>query len=167
MSHQFKTTNIKGKQYVQVNERILYFRSEYPEWSILTEVVSITEDEVMCKATVLDPDGEVRFTGHAHEEKQASYINKTSYVENCETSAVGRALGMMGIGIETSIATAEEVKQAVNTQANAKPKLTPDKPQWSKVVAKLKSKEVTLDKVQEHYYISQRYVDELAIESEL
>ena len=103
MSHKFKTTNIKGKEYVQVNERILYFRSEYPDWSIQTEIVNIDEDQVLVKAYVYNGDMELRFTGHAHEEKQSSYINKTSYVENCETSAVGRALGMMGIGIETSI----------------------------------------------------------------
>jgi hypothetical protein len=167
MSHKFKTTNIKGKEYVQVNERILYFRSEYPDWSIQTEIVNIDEDQVLVKAYVYDEDMELRFTGHAHEEKQSSYINKTSYVENCETSAVGRALGMMGIGIETSIATAEEVKQAINTQSSAKPKLTPDRPQWDKVVSKLKAGEVDLEKVQEHYFIAQRYVEELAIEAEL
>jgi len=166
MSHKFKTTNIKGKEYVQINERILYFAKQYPDWSIQTEVISITDDDVLCKACIYDSDNDLRFTGHAHEEKQSSYINKTSYVENCETSAVGRALGMMGIGIETSIATAEEVKQAVNTQANAKPKLTPERPQWPKVVQRLKDG-ATLNQVQEHYYISQRYLDQLAEEAEL
>ena len=167
MSHKFKTTNIKGKSYVQVNERILFFRSEYPEWSIQTDIINIDEDQVLVKAYVYDSEMNLRFTGHAHEEKQASYINKTSYVENCETSAVGRALGMMGIGIETSIATAEEVTQAVNTQANAKPKLTPDRPQWAKVIEKLKSGEATIDKVREHYYLSDRYAEELMLEIEL
>jgi len=167
MSHKFKTTNIKGKSYVQVNERILFFRSEYPEWSIHTEIISISDDEVLCIARILDENNEVRFSGHAHEEKQASYINKTSYVENCETSAVGRALGIMGIGIETSIATAEEVNQAINTQSNAKPKLTPDRPQWAKVIEKLKSGEATMEKVREHYFLTDRYAQELQMEVEL
>ena len=54
--------------------------------------------------------------GHAHEEKSSSNINKTSYVENCETSAIGRALGILGIGIDTSVATANEVQDAIDKQ---------------------------------------------------
>ena len=48
--------------------------------------------------------------------KSSSNINKTSYVENCETSAVGRALAILGIGIDTSIASANEVEDAIAQQ---------------------------------------------------
>ena len=61
-------------------------------------------------------------SGTAEEEKGSTYINKTSYVENCETSAWGRALGCIGIGLDTSVASAEEVINAVNNQD--KPKVT-------------------------------------------
>ena len=162
-----KTVNIKGKEYVEVNERLIYFRKTYPNYSLTSEVLEKTEKSILILATISDDNGRVISTGMAEEEKGSTFINKTSYVENCETSAVGRALGMMGIGIETSIATAEEVKQAINTQTSAKPKLTPDRPQWDKVVSKLKAGEVDLEKVQEHYFIAQRYVEELAIEAEL
>ena len=57
----------------------------------------------------------------AEEKETSSYINKTSYIENCETSAVGRALGFIGLGSENSIASLEEVANAINNQ-QAKPK---------------------------------------------
>jgi len=55
--------------------------------------------------------------GLAQEDRSSSYINKTSFVENAETSAWGRALANLGIGIETSIASAQEVSMAVSKQA--------------------------------------------------
>ena len=120
-----KTTNIKGKEYVEVNQRIKGFRQLYPEGSILTEIISLENGFVVMKATVL-VNGEIIGTGHAFEKESSSYINKTSYIENCETSAVGRALGMCGIGIDTSVASAEEVSLAI-AQQNAEPPKKPTK----------------------------------------
>ena len=117
--YKFKTTNIRGKKYVEVNERIKFFRQEeqYKNWTISTEV-TLTDDreECICKCIIADTEQRVIATGHAHEVKSASQINKTSYVENCETSAIGRALAMMGIGIDVSIASANEVKDAIAKQ---------------------------------------------------
>ena len=117
--YKFKTTNIRGKKYVEVNERIKFFRQEeqYKNWTISTEV-TVTDDreECICKCIIADTEQRVIATGHAHEVKSASQINKTSYVENCETSAIGRALAMMGIGIDVSIASANEVKDAIAKQ---------------------------------------------------
>jgi len=117
-NYKFKTTNIRGKQYVEVNERIKFFRQEeqYKEWTIATEFPVLEEDACVCKCTIANSQGRVVANGHAHEEKGASNINKTSYVENCETSAVGRALAMLGIGIDTSIASANEVEDAISKQ---------------------------------------------------
>ena len=117
-NYKFKTTNIRGKQYVEVNERIKFFRQEdqYKEWTIATEFPVLEEDTCVCKCTIANSQGRVIANGHAHEEKGASNINKTSYVENCETSAVGRALAMLGIGIDTSIASANEVEEAIAKQ---------------------------------------------------
>jgi len=116
--YNFKTTNIRGKQYVEVNERIKFFRQEeqYKNWGIVTEFPLLDSEQALCKCTIITPDGAVVAQGHAHEEKSASNINKTSYVENCETSAVGRALAMLGIGIDTSIASANEVEDAIAKQ---------------------------------------------------
>jgi hypothetical protein len=118
MAYQLKTTIIKGKEYVQVNERISAFRKlpEYSGFSIETEVIAIDSETCVIKATIRDNVGTLLSTGIAQEDRSSSMINKTSFVENCETSAVGRALGFLGIGIESSIATAEEVSMAIAKQ---------------------------------------------------
>jgi len=89
----------------------------------------LTDAECLCRASITDPQGSIVAVGHAHEVKTASNINKTSYVENCETSAVGRALAMLGIGIDVSIASANEVQDAIAQQdsapANSAPKREP------------------------------------------
>ena len=117
-NYQFKTTNIRGKQYVEVNERIKFFRQEdeYKNWTISTEFTELDSEMCVCKAVIADTNQRVVSSGHAHEEKASGHINKTSYVENCETSAIGRALAMMGIGIDTSIASANEVTEAIAKQ---------------------------------------------------
>lgn len=113
------TMDIKGKSYVLVNERVRAFRMLYPNGIITTEIVSLADGVVVMKATVSDDTGCLLSTGYAYEKESSSYINKTSYIENCETSAVGRALGFLGIGIDTSIASYEEVQNAVNNQGGA------------------------------------------------
>lgn len=111
-----KTTDIKGKNYVEVNHRVLAFRKLYPEGQINTEILKLDEGVVIIKATVLDENLKILSTGIAYEKENSTFINKTSYIENCETSAVGRALGFLGIGIDTSIASAEEVTNAIENQ---------------------------------------------------
>lgn len=111
-----KSIDVKGKNYVEVNQRIKAFRMLYPEGSIQTEILSNENGVVLMKANIIDEKGVLLGTGHAFEKESSSYINKTSYIENCETSAVGRALAMCGIGIDTSIASAEEVENAINNQ---------------------------------------------------
>lgn len=117
-----KTVNIKGKEYVEVNERVKYFRETYPGWSIETDLLSNDDGVCVFKATVKNDAGAIMATGHAYEKESSSFINKTSYIENCETSAVGRALGLLGIGIDTSIASSEEVVNAMNNQSSDDPR---------------------------------------------
>jgi hypothetical protein len=120
-NHQFKTTNIKGKQYVEVNERVKAFKSlsEFKDMSLETEILHLTDDSCVIRAVVRNQEGRILATGMAQEDKSSSRINQTSYVENCETSAIGRALGFMGIGIDTSIATADEVSMAIKKQESS------------------------------------------------
>ncbi len=113
-----KTVNIKGKEYVTVNERIRYFNEAYKGGCIKTELLNIEDKTVLMKAIVW-PDStqqERFFTGYAQETQGRGLVNSTSYIENCETSAVGRALGFLGIGVETSIASADEVAKAIASQ---------------------------------------------------
>jgi|TARA_B110000908_G_scaffold9611_1_gene11650 hypothetical protein len=116
--HNFKTTNIKGKAYVEVNERIKYLRThpDYSGWSLSSEIVQLDADSCVIRAEIRDDNWVLRATGFAQEDKSSSYINKTSYVENCETSAWGRALANLGIGIDTSIASSNEVTMAIAKQ---------------------------------------------------
>ena len=118
-NYQFKTTNIKGKEYVQVNDRILFFRNEprFQGWGLESEILNLDSDSCVIRATIKNADGIVMAQGLAQEDRSSSYINKTSFVENAETSAWGRALANLGIGIETSIASAQEVSMAVSKQA--------------------------------------------------
>lgn len=106
---------IKGKKYAEVNQRIMAFRSIFPEGFIKTEIVSLAENVVVIRAEVGN-DGKVLGTGTAFEEQSANYINKTSYIENCETSAVGRALGMAGFGTDCAVASAEEMQGVAKTR---------------------------------------------------
>lgn len=111
-----KSTDIKGKGYIEVNQRIKAFRQVYPTGTISTDIVSLENGVVMMKATVLDEDGKTLATGLAYEKESSSFINKTSFIENCETSAIGRALGFCGFGIDSSVASAEEVENAILNQ---------------------------------------------------
>ena len=105
------TVNIKGKEYVMVNERIKEFRANYPEYSLVSEIVSLDNDSCVVKAMVINDKGVVVATGLAREERQdkTSLVNLNAYVENCETSAWGRALGNLGIGIDVAIASGDEM----------------------------------------------------------
>ena len=115
-----KTTDIKGKDYAEVNQRIKAFRMIYPEGFILPNIENYENGVVTMSAEVgyyADDGRKVLLAkGTAQEKESSSFINKTSYIENCETSAVGRALGMLGIGIDTSVASYEEVQNAINNQ---------------------------------------------------
>lgn len=113
---EMKAILIQGKKYVMVNERINFFRENFPNWTMESEILKVDGAVCIIKATIKDEKGVVVATGHAFEKADSSFINKTSYIENCETSAWGRALANLGIGIDASIASAEEVGNAVLNQ---------------------------------------------------
>ena len=149
------TTDIKGKNYAEVNQRIKAFRMLYPEGFIKTEIVSLKDGICLMKAKVgyyiyqqESEDAELRINevvlgiGTAYEKEDSTFINKTSYIENCETSAVGRALAMCGIGIDTSIASKEEVENAIENQKKA-PSLSSLKAMFDTTLT-VKEKEDTL-----------------------
>lgn len=104
-----KTINIKGKEYVTVNERLKEFRNSFKDYCLITEIVELGSDYATVKASVIDEKGTVRATGFAREVVAKSPINKFAFLENCETSAIGRALGNFGIGIDEAVCTADEL----------------------------------------------------------
>ena len=113
--------DLKGKAYAMVPERVTAFRKLYPEGFILTD---ITKDDgtivqMQTKVGYYKENGEpvVLATGYAQEVKGKGMVNGTSHIENCETSSVGRALGMMGLGINGGgICSAEELANAIVAQ---------------------------------------------------
>ena len=126
---QLETVGIKGKDYVTVAERVKAFRSICPEGTIETEMILFEAGRVIFKATIRD-DRRILATGYSEEKEGSTMINKTSFVENCETSAVGRALGFAGIGIDASMASAEEVATAIVNQNKPAPAPATAKPTY-------------------------------------
>ena len=125
------TTDVKDKPYATVTERIKAFRKLFPTGAIKTEIVSL-ENGVCVIHAIVGYNNEGRFDGDrtefvvlgegtAYEKEGSSFINKTSYIENCETSAIGRALGMCGLGIDSDVASAEETQNAQLQQDAMKP----------------------------------------------
>lgn len=106
--------NFSLDDYVQVNERVEKFYEKYPNGRITTDIILNDNGTVIFKAYVYreKEDEKPSATGHAMEKEGSSFINKTSHIENCETSAVGRALAMLGFEIKKSIASREEVENA-------------------------------------------------------
>ena len=113
-------TDVRGKNYAEVAQRVQAFRKLIPGGFILTDIISNKDGVVFMKseAGYYAEDGRrvILSTGHAFERQDASNINNTSFIENCETSAIGRCLGFIGLGSEKSIASAEEVDNAIKTQ---------------------------------------------------
>ena len=124
-----KALDIKGKDYIPVNERIKAFRYIYPRGQILTEIIGLENGICTMKAEVYDDNGKLLATGHAQEKETSSFINKTSFIENCETSCIGRALGSLGIGLDNGFASYEEVANAKVQQAEIDRK-TINKDEW-------------------------------------
>jgi len=130
MTKQLKTVDIKGKDYVTVNDRLKYFRATFKGYGLVTEVIHQTDSSILLfnekdvkkeatitlRANIVNSEGVTVATGIAHETENSNYINKTSFVENCETSAWGRALANFGIGIDANVASADEVANQIKNQ---------------------------------------------------
>ena len=154
-----KTINIKGKNYITVNERLKHFRTEptFDGWQINEQLVHIDEKEGIFKVTICDTKGVEMASAHSQEYRDSSYINKTSFVENGFTSALGRALGYLGIGIDTSIASANEVQNAVKNQDN-------DNKKWlteAQLNATLKATKEQAEKVLAGFKIKKEYREQI------
>lgn len=144
INEKLKSIDLKGKAYVQVNERVKGFREICPNGRIETEIVDLTDGVVTMKTYIYDEEGKLLSTGYAQEKEVSSFVNKTSYIENCETSAVGRALGWCGIGVDGSMASAEEVANAIINQNKSK-----DQKEVAK--AAYPSKDEMISVIAEHY----------------
>lgn len=130
-----KAISIKGKQYVLVSDRVVYFNEQYPNGSITTELISMPDSERVIVKAIIYPDineASRSFTGYSQAVIGDGMVNSAAALENAETSAVGRALGFMGIGIIESIASADEMNKAT---LNVTKFATPKQLQWMRDVA--------------------------------
>ena len=108
--------DIHGKQYKTVAYRVTELReSRGPNWSIQTELIGENDKKVIMKATIIDSEDRIIGTGFAEEVRGSTNINKTSALENAETSAIGRALAACGFA-GTEYASADEVANAISQQ---------------------------------------------------
>jgi len=107
---EINSMKIGNKDYATVNERVKAFRKVYPNGSVETEIEDLTDTAVRMKAQIRDEKGDIIATGRASEIKKGM-VNSTSMIENCETSAVGRALGFAGFGIDNGIASGEDIER--------------------------------------------------------
>ena len=117
-----KFADIGGKKYAEVAQRVKVFRMLYPQGFIISEMLK-NEDGICVirsSAGIYDEDGNAITlgTGIAYEREGNSNINRRSYIENCETSAVGRALGFLSIGSDEHIASFDEMA-SVKAQQDA------------------------------------------------
>ena len=160
-----KTINIKGREYITVNERLKYFRSQskFNGWQIKESLIHIDEKEGIFKVTISDNKGVKIASAHSQEYRDSSYINKTSFVENGFTSALGRALGYLGIGIDKSIASGNEVQNAVENQSAEKPKIKEGK-KWltdAQFNATMKATKEQAEKVLAGFLMKKQYSEQI------
>lgn len=113
--------NIRGKDYLTVARRVSDFRALHPTHSIVTEILDRNDDVVVMRCAIADESGRVLSTGHAEEWRKSSEINRTSAIENAETSAIGRALAALGLG-GTEFASADEIEIALRKQQVDQPR---------------------------------------------
>ena len=108
------TVNIKGKKYSTVNERHKHLLASFPEARFNEEILFHDVDRVIVKVELYIGDV-IYSVGHAEEYRNASFINKTSALENCSSSALGRCLAAFGLS-GSEYASAEELVNALNNQ---------------------------------------------------
>jgi hypothetical protein len=112
--------NFNIDDYIPVNERLLEFYKRFPEGSIQAEILELDESHVVMKASAYrEPHDPRPGVGHAHEINDGKHmVNKTSMIENCETSSWGRALAGLGLEVSKAIASREEMKNAKRREEN-------------------------------------------------
>lgn len=88
--------NLRGKEYLEVKYRLVWFREDHPDWSIETELMSVTDVSAYARATIRDEAGRVIATSHKYE----SIKGFPDFIEKAETGAIGRALALIGYGTQ-------------------------------------------------------------------
>ncbi len=121
MNRSYRTTkgtelpllNLRGKEYLEVKYRLVWFREDHPDWSIETELVSVTDVSAYAKATIRDETGRTIATSHKFESIQGF----PDFIEKAETGAIGRALALIGYGTQFCADELDEGSRIVDAPA--------------------------------------------------
>ena len=87
---------LKGKDYLQVAWRLVWFRDDHPDWSLNADIVEQDQEHAIFKAVICDENGIQKSSGHGSESKR----DFGDFLEKAETKAIGRALAMLGYGTQ-------------------------------------------------------------------
>ena len=115
---------LKGKDYLQVAWRLVWFREDHPDFGINAEALTITEDHAIFKATITNPDGIQVSSGHGSESKR----DFGDFIEKAETKAIGRALAMLGYGTQFAADELDEGERIVDSPINRAPNTIKQEP---------------------------------------
>ncbi len=125
MAQNSQPRNDRFDGYIPVAERVEKFYERFSQGRIVTQIIQhdVESGFVLMRAEVFraPDDAQPAATGHAYEVRGESFVNKSSYIENAETSAVGRALALLGFEVKRGIASREEAEKAVRMQPPDKP----------------------------------------------
>jgi len=102
---------LKGKDYLEVKYRLVWFREERPLWAIQTELLKADDKEALARAIILDESGRVVATAHKKETKSGF----ADFIEKAETGAIGRALALIGYGTQFCADELDEGERIVDS----------------------------------------------------
>ena len=122
-----KTINLKGKEYSMVSSRLEIFRKHFGfKYGIVEEILVDDGKRVVTKTCIIDRDNPETpiGVGHAEEIRGSSLVNKTSAIENCMTSSLGRALATAAALHGGEMASSNEIEKANNNKKNIEEKQT-------------------------------------------
>ena len=125
-----KTINLKGKEYSMVSSRLEIFRKHFGfKYGIIEEILVDDGKRVVTKTSIIDRDNPETpiGVGHAEEIRGSSLVNKTSAIENCMTSSLGRALATAAALHGGEMASSNELEKANNNNKNIEEKKIKEK----------------------------------------
>lgn len=108
---------LKGKDYLQVQWRLVWFREDHPDWCINTECIEQDQEHAVFKAVICDDSGLQKSSGHGSESKREF----GDFLEKAETKAIGRALAMLGYGTQFVADELDEGERIVDSPVNRNP----------------------------------------------
>ena len=117
--------NLRGREYLEVKYRIVWFREDHPDWAIETELLSVTETSAYSRATIKDEKGRIIATSHKFETQKGF----PDFIEKAETGAIGRALALIGYGTQFCADELDDGKRVDEPRAGAAKALPAKKPE--------------------------------------